>query len=310
MVITVTLNPALDKTLSIGNFTLGEVNRVENIRYDIGGKGINVSKVLKNFNVDSVCTGFLGGVWGNYFEKELAKRKIQTNFINIKESTRTNTKVVDPINRVYTDINEAGPNISSEELQCFLEKFEALCTKEDIVVLSGGVSPSIPVDIYGSLIKLAKQKGAITVLDADGELLKHGLKETPDILKPNIHELQKLMGFDKDDESIVIKAAKELIENGVKKVLVSLGEKGAIYITEDGVYSCEGLKVNVKSTVGAGDSMVAALVYSLINNLKDEETLAFANACGAASVEMEGTEACSLEDVNKLVQKVKVEAYL
>lgn len=310
MVITVTLNPALDKTLSIGNFTLGTVNRVENIRYDIGGKGINVSKVLKNFNINSVCTGFLGGVWESYFEKELKERKIETKFVHIGGDTRTNTKVVDSINKVYTDINEAGPNISSEELSCFLENFNALCNKEDIVVLSGGVSSSIPVDIYGSLIKLAKQKGAVTVLDADGELLKHGIKEKPDIIKPNIHELQKLMGFDDEDESAVIKAAKQLIEGGVRKVLVSLGEKGAIYITEDGVHFCEGLKVDVKSTVGAGDSMVAALVYSLINNLKDKETLAFANACGAASVEMEGTEACSLDDVNKLLDKVKVKKQL
>jgi len=306
MVITVTLNPALDKTLSIDNFNLGIVNRAGSIRHDIGGKGINVSKVLKNFNINSVCTGFLGGVWENYFQEVLKKRKIDTNFIHIEGSTRTNTKVVDSINKVYTDINEAGPNITNEELACFLEKFEALCSIGDIVVLSGGVSSSISVDIYGKLIKLAKQKGTVTVLDADGELLKHGLKEKPDIIKPNIHELQKLMDFHKEDESAVINAAKQLIETGVKKVLVSLGEKGAIFITEAGVYGCEGLKVDVKSTVGAGDSMVAALVYSLINNLSDEETLAFANACGAASVETEGTEACSLEEVNKLKANVKV----
>lgn len=306
MVITVTLNPALDKTLTIDNFNLGIVNRAGSIRYDIGGKGINVSKVLKNFNIDSVCTGFLGGVWENYFQDELKKRKIDTRFVHIEGSTRTNTKVVDSINKVYTDINEAGPNITNEELAYFLEKFEALCSKGDIVVLSGGVSSSVPIDIYGRLIKLAKNKGAVTVLDADGELLKHGLMEKPDIIKPNIHELQKLMDFQKEDEDIVINAAKQLIETGIKKVLVSLGEKGAIYVTKNGVKSCEGLKVNVKSTVGAGDSMVAALVYSLINNLSDEETLAFANGCGAASVEMEGTEACSLEEVRKLVQKVKV----
>ncbi|MFL0266520.1 1-phosphofructokinase [Candidatus Clostridium radicumherbarum] len=306
MVITVTLNPALDKTLTIDNFNLGIVNRAGSIRYDIGGKGINVSKVLKNFNIDSVCTGFLGGVWENYFQDELKKRKIDTSFVHIEGSTRTNTKVVDSINKVYTDINEAGPEITNEELNCFLEKFEALCSKGDIVVLSGGVSASIPIDIYGKLIKLAKKKGAVTVLDADGELLKHGLKEKPDLIKPNIHELQKLMDFQKEDEETVINAAKQLIETGVKKVLVSLGEKGAIYVTKAGINSCEGLKVNVKSTVGAGDSMVAALVYSLINSLSDEETLAFANACGAASVETEGTEACSLEEVNKLVQKVKI----
>lgn len=306
MVITVTLNPALDKTLTIDNFNIGTVNRVGNIRHDIGGKGINVSKVLKNFDISSICTGFLGGVWESYFEKGLKERKIETNFVHIAGSTRTNTKVVDSINKVFTDINEAGPNIDTKELEFFLEKFKILCNNGDIVVLSGGVSPSIPVDIYAKLIKIAKEKGAITVLDADGDLLKHGLKEKPDIIKPNIHELQKLMSFDNEDEETVIKVSKQLLEDGVKRILVSLGEKGAIYITESGVLVCEGLKVNVRSTVGAGDSMVAALVYSLTNNLNDKETLAFANACGAASVELEGTEACTFDDVNKLLLKVKV----
>lgn len=192
MVITVTLNPALDKTLTIENFKLGAVNRVSNIRYDIGGKGINVSKVLKNFNVDSVCTGFLGGIWESYFIEELNNRKISSKFIHINESTRTNTKVVDSVNKVYTDINEAGPSIKNKELEDFIKTFSDLCKKDDIVVLSGGVSPSVPSNIYGELIKIAKEKGAVTILDAEGELLEKGIKEKPDIIKPNIHELKNL----------------------------------------------------------------------------------------------------------------------
>jgi 1-phosphofructokinase len=306
MVITVTLNPALDKTLTIENFKLGAVNRVSNIRYDIGGKGINVSKVLKNFNVDSVCTGFLGGIWESYFIEELNNRKISSKFIHINESTRTNTKVVDSVNKVYTDINEAGPSIKNKELEDFIKTFSDLCKKDDIVVLSGGVSPSVPSNIYGELIKIAKEKGAVTILDAEGELLEKGIKEKPDIIKPNIHELKKLMDLDEEKEETIIEASKKLINYGIKKVLVSLGDKGAVYVTENKVLKCDGLKVPVKSTVGAGDSMVAALVYSIIKNFSDEYTLKFANASGAASVTLEGTEACTLEQVDKLIDKVIV----
>jgi len=306
MVITVTLNPALDKTLTIEDFKLGAVNRVSNIRYDIGGKGINVSKVLKNFNIDSVCTGFLGGIWESYFIEELNNRKISSKFIHINESTRTNTKVVDSVNKVYTDINEAGPYVKDKELEDFIKTFSDLCKKDDIVVLSGGVSPSVPSNIYGELIKIAKEKGAITILDAEGELLEKGIKEKPDIIKPNIHELKKLMNLDEEKEETVIEASKKLINYGIKKVLVSLGDKGAVYVTENKVLKCDGLKVTVKSTVGAGDSMVAALVYSIIKNFSDEYTLKFANASGAASVTLEGTEACTLEQVDKLIDKVIV----
>ncbi|MCM8710222.1 1-phosphofructokinase [Clostridium sp. SYSU_GA19001] len=309
MVITVTLNPAVDKTLTIDNFTLGSVNRVSSIRHDIGGKGINVSKVLKNFGIDSICTGFLGGVWEKYFQDELKARGISSKFIKIKESTRTNVKVVDNVNKVYTDINEAGPFIDSIELDEFIKTFESICSKGDIVVLSGGSSPSIPTDIYARLIKIAKLKGAATILDAEGKLLEAGLKEKPDIIKPNIHELSKLMNLQDESEDTIINVSKKLIEDGIEKILVSLGEKGAIYVTKDKVYKCEGLKVPVKSTVGAGDSMVAALVYCVINGLNDVDTLKFANASGAAAVSLEGTEACTISQVEQLINKVDVKLY-
>ncbi len=304
MVITVTLNPALDRTLNVDNFTIGTVNRVIRARYDIGGKGINVSKVLKNFNIDSLCLGFLGGIWEGYFLQELKRRNISSNFTHIDEDTRTNTKVVDTLQGTFTDINEAGPDIKKSELEKFMDTFEDSCNNGDIVILSGGVSPSVPCDIYGKLIKIAKGKGATTILDAEEELLKEGVKAKPDIIKPNIHELTKLVKLNEDSDDAIIKAGKKLVEYGIKKVLVSLGERGAIYVTENGVYKCGGLKVPVKSTVGAGDSMVAALAYSLINDFSDEYTLKFANACGAATVMLEGTQVCTLEQVKDLVDNV------
>ena len=306
MVITVTLNPAMDKTLTVDNYKLGVVNRATNIRHDIGGKGVNVSKVLINFGIESTCTGFLGGIWEKDFQQELEKRKINHKFISIKGNTRTNTKIVDNVNKVYTDLNEAGPEIDEATLETFLIGFEDLCGAGDIVVLSGGVSASVPVNIYGTLTAIAKRKGALVILDADGELLKAGLEEKPLIIKPNNHELSNLYNIDENDDDKILEAAEALRKKGIENVLVSLGERGGFYVTAKGVYYAKGLKVNVKSTVGAGDSMVAAMVYSIINKFDEIETLRFATACGAATVGLEGTEACTLEQVKALLPKVEI----
>ncbi len=307
MVITVTLNPAIDKTLTIDNFTIGHVNRVSKLRYDIGGKGINVSKVLKNFEVESTCTGFLGGICKNTFEVELKKRQINNSFVSIREDTRTNTKIVDCVKQTYTDVNEPGPNISKAEMDEFLIKFKSLCNHDDIVVLSGGVSPSIPKDIYRKLIKIAKGNGSFVILDADGELLKEGIKEKPDIIKPNDHELEILLNKTLDTEEDIIREAKKLIENGIGSILISRGHKGAMYITRDDALYCNGLKVQVKSTVGAGDSMVAAIVYSKLNKFNYEDTLRYAAASGTAAVCLEGTGACNLKQVNEYIPKFNIE---
>lgn len=305
MVITVTLNPAMDKTITLKGLNVGSVNRAITVREDIGGKGINVSKVLKNFNVSSLCTGFLGGELENSFIHDFKKRKLSNDFIHIENETRTNTKIVDSLNNINTDINEPGPYISEEELKIFIDKFKSMCNKGDIVVLSGGVSPSIPNDIYFDLTKIAKEKEAFVILDADGELLKYAIKACPDVIKPNNHELQKLLNLNDTSEENITNAAKKLQIQGISKIMVSLGEKGGLFITENGVYKCDGLKVPVKSTVGAGDSMVSAIVYSLLNNYSDEKALMFATACGAASVSLDGTQACTLEQVNELLKKVK-----
>lgn len=306
MVITVTINPAMDKTLIIDNFSIGEVNRVSSLRYDIGGKGINVSKVLKNFGVESICTGFLGGIWKDTFEKEFKNRAITHEFVTVQGDTRTNTKVVDLVNTSYTDINEQGPTISNEELQTFINKFENLCSSDDIVVLSGGVCPSIPVDIYATLTKIAKSKGAFVILDADGELFTHGLKAKPNVIKPNDVEFEKLFNRKFNSNDDLISAAKELIADGIDNILLSLGSKGALYITKEGSYFAKGLKVPVKSTVGAGDSMVSAIIYSLINNYDNENLLRFAVGCGSATVTLEGTEACTLEQVNQYLNQIEI----
>lgn len=306
MVITVTLNPAMDKTIIIDDFELGKVNRVSKLRYDIGGKGINVSKVLKKFGIPSACTGFIGGSLKETFEKEIKNMGICNCFVEISEDTRTNIKVVDNKNQIYTDINEPGPEITEKELDDFINKFQGICNENDIVVLSGGACPNVPKNIYATLTKLAKAKGAFVILDAEGELLSEGIKENPDIIKPNKHEFEILLNKSFRTEDEMISEARKLIDEGLSKILISLGGEGAILIDKKMVLYGMGLKVPVKSTVGAGDSTVAALIYSMINNFDNEETLKFAVATGAASVSLEGTQACDLKQVEPLIEKVNI----
>lgn len=303
MVITVTLNPALDKTLTIEGLETGGVNRVTSVRHDIGGKGINVSKVLREFGVDSICTGFLGGNLEDVFRKELEKRGIQADFVSVEGSTRTNIKIVDVMKDEYTDINEPGAVISHEELEAFLVKFETLVKEGDIVVLSGGVSPSVPKDIYRKLTELSKARGAYVLVDAEGPLLEEALKAKPDVIKPNDRELSMLMGKEVGSDEEILNAARQLRMQGIGKVLVSLGGDGSLLVTEEGALRAKGLKVPVKSTVGAGDSMVAALVYAKLKGMTDRETLGFAQASGAATVMLEGTKACTLDEVKSLLEE-------
>lgn len=297
MVITVTLNPALDKTLILEDFTPGVVNRALSVRQDIGGKGINVSKVLKEFGVQSVCTGFLGGNLKDLFLRELKSKGIDSDFVPIKGNTRTNTKVVDRVRNEFTDINEPGAVIDKDELYEFLAKFEGMVKSGDTVVLSGGASSSVPKDIYRKLTEISKNKGAYVLLDAEGELFEEALKAGPDVVKPNDYELSLLEGRKLETDEDILSAARRLMDKGVGKVMVSLGADGSMYVTKNGAYRAKGLKVQVNSTVGAGDSMVAALVYARLKGLDDRTTLANAQAFGAATVTLEGTQACTPSDI-------------
>lgn len=306
MVITVTFNPALDKTLRIDNFELGHVNRSSESISDIGGKGVNVSKVLKNLGIDSTCTGFLGENLQNQFIHDLAKVGINTDFTKVHGKTRTNVKVVDYINKTYTDINERGPEISIEELNQFLCTFEENINENDIVILSGGLCPGLPTDIYKRLSEIAKDKKATVILDADGDALKCGLEGKPDIIKPNNYELKKLFDLKLCDKSELTGAARGIIKTGIKKVIISLGEEGSMLVTDKKIYFSKALKVDVKSTVGAGDAMVAGIIYAMENKMDDLSLLKFGASCGTAAVKLEGTKAPTFDGVKEIFKKIEV----
>lgn len=305
MICTVTLNPALDKTVEIPNLTIDGVNRITIMRTDPGGKGINVSKVIDKLGGRSVAMGILGGNTGNAIRSALEAMGLETDFRFVEGETRTNLKVIDPVNHTNTDINEPGVTLSEGLLEDFLAQAAGRLTAGDIVVLSGSLPKGAPRNTYFTWVKTCREAGAKVILDADGELLAEGLKASPYLIKPNNHELSGLLGKPLETTGDLEQAARDLMNRyGIARVVVSMGGDGALYVTGKETIYAEGLKVPVGSTVGAGDSVVAALAVAEERGMGLEETVRLSTATGAANVMCSGTQAAEYEVIRSLLPKV------
>ncbi len=306
MIITVTMNPAIDKTVDLGHMVHGGLNRVSNVIMDAGGKGINVSKTIKEIGGETIATGFIGGVGGILIKKVLEEQNITSDFVEIKSETRTNLKVVEEDGNV-TEFNEPGPLVTEEELQQLIKKLLGYANQDALFVLAGSIPNGISKSIYKDLTFKLREKGAKVFVDADGELFVHALEAAPDIIKPNRHELEEY--FHKDyrvDEAELVSMSQELFNKGVGMIAVSLGQMGALFLTKDKVLRCPGLKVEAHSTVGAGDAMVAALAYGLDKGLSMEECAKLSVATSAGAVTTRGTKPPKKEFVEELLKKVEV----
>jgi 1-phosphofructokinase len=306
MIITVTLNPALDKTIEIDEFKIGSVNRIVSTRVDAGGKGINVSKVIKELQYTSLALGFLGGGSGSQIKNYLDDLNIDNEFLLVKGETRTNLKIIDKVNKTHTDINENGPSLGKQDITNIKEKIMQHCKEDSLVVLSGSVPNEVSSSIYSEIIKDVKNKGGKVILDAEGELLMEGIKAGPYMVKPNIDELEKAFGMSINNEEEVIETAKKILEYGVKYVVISLGSEGSIFISSDKVAKVKGIKVQVKSTVGAGDSMVAALAVATEKDYTLEEAIKLACATSTANVMTEGTQTGKLVDIDRIKNEITI----
>lgn len=309
LIYTVTLNPAFDMTVYLDELVKGDVNRSIKSLIDIGGKGINVSKVIKSIGGESIALGFLGQENRGNFTKQLDRLGIKHDFIYVEGETRTNIKLVENKFDIFTDINQKGFGITIEDINKLFEKIKYYARQGDIFVLSGSLPEGADNNIYFELIKLLKNIGAITILDADGEALKNGLLAKPDIVKPNINELRMIMDF-KDDLNSIASVGKELISQGTEKAVISMGGNGAFYVTRDKIFYAYPERVEVKSTVGAGDAMVAAIAFGESKNMEDEEVFRLAVSSATAAIIEEGTKSPKLENINKLMKKIKIERWM
>jgi 1-phosphofructokinase len=259
MIYTVTLNPSVDYIVEVEEFTLGGLNRMKRDMKLPGGKGINVSRVLKQLGVENTATGFLGGFTGGYIEQWLRQEMIASDFVHIADDTRINIKLKAG---EETEINGAGPEISQPETASLLHKLDAL-KQGDVVILSGSTPPSLGGDFYSRLIAVCKQKGAEFVIDTTGQALKDALPMGPLLVKPNHHELAELFGAQISTRAEIITYGRKLLEAGARHVLVSMAGEGALFISEQGVYHAAAPAGQVKNSVGAGDSMIAGFVGTL-----------------------------------------------
>lgn len=310
MIVTVTFNPAIDKTVEINNFTLNQVNRVENIRRSPGGKGINVSKTIHALERKSIAFSIVGGNSGEFIKKSMKELDIEFQFLDIEGETRTNTKIVDYANHKHTDINEKGPSVDSDFTEVVIKKIMSMVNENDILVLSGSLLDGLDEMIYARLIELSNQDGVITILDADDDTLKHGIEAKPSVIKPNIHELERLAKKELDSREAIIEYVSYLVDNYLQiGALVSLGEEGSIWVSKKGVYQAKPYQTDVVSTVGAGDAMVAALSVALAESIDDHKLLKFATASAVykiSNTSMDLNCRTAVEDIMKVIEVVEI----
>ena len=304
MIYTVTLNPALDKTIYVDNFSLDEVNRVLALREDPGGKGINVTKVVEALGGSSEALALLGGSVGARIQQMLDAAHIKLHAFQVAGETRTNTKVVDEVRHTNTDINEPGPTVSEADLDSMLQVLLDLICPQDIVVLSGSLPAGAPADTYRAWIEACSAAGARVFLDASGEAFEKGLEAKPYLIKPNEVELGAMLGRALDTDEKVVEAARALVEDGISCVVVSRGGDGAVCVDKENVVVARSPKVKVASTVGCGDSVVAALALGADTSMELDDLLVLAMATGSANAMQSGTQPAPLELVESLKEQV------
>lgn len=301
MIYTVTLNPSIDFIVRLGSLALGSVNRMTSDDKFAGGKGINVSRILKRLDIENTATGFIGGFTGRFVKDGLVDEGIATKFVEVSEDTRINVKVKAG---EETEINGAGPHISTEKLE-ELEAILAGLSSEDTVVFAGSAPSSLGNQVYNTLIPIAKKAGAEVVCDFEGQTLLDALNYQPLLVKPNNHELADIFGVELNGLADIEKYAREILAKGAKNVIISMAGDGALLVTPEAAYFAKPIKGTVKNSVGAGDSMVAGFTGEYVKSGDPIEALKWGVACGTATTFSD--DLATAEFIKETYQKVEVE---
>ena len=307
MILTVTLNAAIDKRYVVRNFQEGEVNRVLSCEYTPGGKGLNVSKPAAIAGADVVATGLVGGFAGKYIETELKKYRIKGRFYHVEGESRSCINIWDEKKRKQTEFLEPGFVITKEIFEDFIRYFKELSEQADVVVMSGSIPQGVETDAYQILVKEVKNQGKKVILDTSGELLKKGIKAKPSMIKPNMDEIRMLTGRDCATKQELIEAAVWLYRQGIETVVISMGKEGALMVCERGEYQAKVPEIDAVNTVGCGDSMVAGFALGFERRLSMREMLKKASAISAAAALREETGYFLREDMMKIYPEVKID---
>jgi 1-phosphofructokinase/tagatose 6-phosphate kinase len=309
VIVTVTLNAALDRTLTVPNFQPGHRHRASQGLTLAGGKGINVARALKRLDVPVVATGLAGGRTGTRIVEELTSEAILNDFVRIADESRTSTAVVDPMGTTFTEINEWGPAVEPEELEMLREKIRYLARGADVVVFAGSLPRGVEVTFYAEVVRELNRAGVMTVLDSEGEPLRVGLDSEPTIVSPNQHEAEGLVGQELGEEEEFLMALESISELGARNVLLTL-EHGAYGLTREErrarSFYAEAPRLEILSTVGSGDVLLAAFLAARTAGRAFDESLRAAVAAGAASTLEVGAGRFDAREASRLQTAVDV----
>ncbi|MBS4205171.1 1-phosphofructokinase [Lederbergia citrea] len=300
MIYTLTLNPSIDYVVQLEPFHIGELNRIQSETKFPGGKGINVSRVLKRLGIDTTALGFIGGFTGCYIEEYLQIEHNQTDFVKIKEDTRINIKLN---TGKETEINAKGPEITTEEYEELKAKIRGL-ESGDFLILSGSIPASLPNTTYEELVQICSENDVQFIADAEGDLLKNVLPHKPFLIKPNHHELGALFNIEIHSPEEAIPYGKKLIEMGAQNVVVSMADMGAVFINKKNVLVATVPSGVLKSSVGAGDSLVAGFLAQFLKTGKYEEAFRYGVASGSATAF--SIELCTKDQIEALLPQVVI----
>ena len=303
---TVTLNPAVDKTYTTQGLIVGNVNRMRTVMNIAGGKGVNVTKILRQYEYEVGAVGFLGGYSGRFIEEELERRGVECRFVHVEGETRSNINILADDGYV-TEILEPGPTISDEQQDAFLKRYDALLRECGLVVLSGSVALGLDSDIYEKLIVRAVEESVPVYLDSSGEGMRRGLRAKPQLIKPNWKELEYIVGHRLKKREEIIESAQFLRSMGIDRVIVSMGRKGLLSVTEQGVLHAKPPKIDAVNTVGCGDSVVASYAMSYMKGETEEQAIVRACAVSAANATTVVSANIPLETAEDFMNKIIME---
>jgi len=305
MITTVCLNPSIDKTVDVSSIEVGEVNRILNIRMDMGGKGLNVAVVAHRLGMDVQCIGCMGREGADMMDRLIAGEGIRTSFLKVNGGIRTNMKVVSHAGQGVTEFNEPGEALSEEHIQAFFKLAEEKARNSEYVVITGSPRPGCPDVLYRDLMKSVAP--AKCILDCSGNQLIKGLEAHPFLIKPNLSEMEATLGISLRTLRSIRTAAVQLVSLGAQNVLVSMGKMGALFTDGAQTLFAPGLTVAARSTVGAGDAMIGGLLLGLEREGSLAKALKYGIAAGAASVMTEGTQLINPVDFQELLPKVQIQ---
>lgn len=305
MILTVTMNPSIDKLYMMDSNVPGTVMRVQQVVNTAGGKGLNVSRIAAQLGEQVTAMGVIGGHIGSYFES-LIGPGVRRAFTHAQSETRSCINVWDTSTGVSTEYLEPGAPITAEEAEQFFADFRRELPNADAVTISGSLPKGAPADSYERMIRWCREAGKTVLLDTSGENLRRGAAAKPDFVKPNTDELAQLLGHPVQGMEEAIAAAKELHAGGIRRVAVSLGAEGAVLVCDEGVFHGKPPKITPKNTVGCGDSMVGGFAVGMARGYGVEETLRLAVAVSAANALTLSTGSYQEEDFRRLYPLVEI----